>query len=147
MWSCLLGLACGGGDGAALASVSLSLSEELAARIESLQVTLVPSSASFDCARARAGCLVEQPVTPQPLAGEHEGQQALRVPWTSSQGAALMSLQVAAGGYLVHVEGLDAEGTLVANGCRLKVDLREGATTTAEVALGAYAGRACVGVR
>lgn len=140
-------MGCGVGDEPAHASVSLSLSEQTAARIGALQVTLVSSSASFDCAKARSGCLVDQPVSPQPLLGDHEGELALRVPWSKADGASLMSLEVAPGDYLVHVEALDAEGLLVAHGCRLKVDLREGETTNAEVTLSAWTGEACVAAR
>ena len=142
----LLAGACGAPDEPAHAAVSLALSAEVAERISELQVTLVPSSATLDCQRPLRACLKDLPVTPQPLLGEPEGRLVLRAPF-SGEGTQSLSLQVEPGAYLVHVEALDAEGGLVANGCRPSVELREGRATATDISLVEWTGEPCTAAR
>lgn len=139
----LCAVACGGPPEPAGASVSLALESSIASRVTELQVTLVASSATLDCGRVLAGCLKDK-AQGAVLDGTASGKRALRVPFSPTGGGQDLSLQIEAGAYLVAIEGLDVEGRLVANACRLKVDLREGERTDLTLALQEYAGPACI---
>jgi hypothetical protein len=135
-------LASCGSDGAANASLAVALSADVAARITDLQVELVRAG-SFDCERVRTRCFRETGATPVTLAGAQAGKNAFTTPFTAAGAGGPLALDVDSGTYLVNVEALDASGRLVANGCKLRVELAAGATTELAVTLSEFTGTAC----
>jgi hypothetical protein len=137
-WGCVLawGLSACAPEGSPTVSMSLALSRETAARIAQFQVSLLRRD-SVDCGDLSSSCVKQLGLATVPLA---DGAPAHRAPYVQGQPGVSLALEVDAGTYSVVVEALDAQGLVVANACRLNIDLSEGTPQSVAMELAPFSG-------